>query len=261
MDIATESFLLGNVENVTIFLIYMENVLQIVYNDVDEGDGSVPTNIKSTIYLYIKNNFQPDDPIVQTELYTIFDNIKSATIRQTLIRLSEEDKIVKSDKIQGVYFLSNPNRILDNHTLNFKKYIEQKFLKDSNGEVIGYESGFNIANQLGLTTQVTNVSYIYSNAVADKLREVRISNRRFVINSPRITVTSKNYKLLQVLDLIGNFKRYSEHSIEDARIIFEKYLGDLKLDKTEINEVVEHYPLKTQLDFYKMEVDHVITSR
>jgi len=56
-DIATESFLLGNVGIVTIFLIYMEKVLQIVYNDVDEGDGSVPTNIKSTIYLYIKNNF------------------------------------------------------------------------------------------------------------------------------------------------------------------------------------------------------------
>ena len=75
-DIATELFLLGNVGIVTIFLIYMEKVLQIVQNDVDEGDGSVPTNIKSTIYLYFKNNFQPDNPIVQTELYTIFDNIK-----------------------------------------------------------------------------------------------------------------------------------------------------------------------------------------
>ncbi len=217
--------------------------------------------IKSTIYTYIIENYQASDPIVQTELYSLFNNIKPATIRQTLIRLSDESKIIKSDKIQGVYFLTNPNRILDIHTLNFKKYIEQKYLKDPNGEVIGYETGFSIANQLGLTTQVTNVSYIYSNAVADKLREIRISNRRFVINSPRVKVTSKNYKLLQVLDIIGDFKKYSECSNEEAQKIFEKYLNNLELSKNEINELISSYPVKTQLDYYKMEVDHVITSR
>lgn len=217
--------------------------------------------IKDTIYQYIKANYKAGDPIVQTELYAIFANIKAATIRQTLLRLSKESKIIKPDKIQGVYFLSNPERVLDMHTLNFKKYIEQKYLKDAKGEVIGYETGFTIANQLGLTTQVANVTRIYSNAVADKLRELRISNRRFVINSPRVRVTSKNYKLLQVLDIVGSLKKYSECSNRETQKIFGEYLNDLELSNDEIGEIIASYPIKTQLNYYKMEVDHVITSR
>jgi len=218
-------------------------------------------SIKNTINHYLKSHYQASDPVFQTELYQIFHHIKPVTIRQSLIRLSHEGHILKSDKIKGVYFLYNPNRILDIQTMNVRKYIEHKYLKDSNGEIIGYESGFIIANQLGLTSQVPSVSHIYSNAVAGKLREVRISNRKFIMNAPKVKVTTRNYKLLQVLDIIGKFHQYSEYSYEEANKIFKSYLHDLTLNNEEIHAVLSKYPIKTQLNFYKMEVDHVITSR
>jgi hypothetical protein len=219
------------------------------------------TTIKNSIYTYIIENYEPTDPIVQQELYEIFELNKPITIRQTLRRLAQDGKIIKSEKIPGVYFLPDPNRILETHTLNFSKYIEQKYIKDNQGKILGYESGFSIANRLGLTTQMPSVSYIYSNSLAEKKREVRIGNRRFIINAPRVPVTLENYKLLQILDIITNFNRYSEYGIEDALVIFKKYLGDLSLNKAEIQDILNHYPLKTQLNFYKLEVDHVITFR
>jgi hypothetical protein len=219
------------------------------------------TTIKNSIYSYIIENFKPTDPIVQTELYDFLKLFKPITIRQTLRRLAQDEKIIKSEKIPGVYFLPDLNRVLSTHTLNFSKYIEQKYLKDDQGKVLGYESGFTIANRLGLTTQMPSVNYIYSNSLADKKREVKINNRRFIINAPRVTVTTENYRLLQVLDIISNFERYSEYKIQDARNIFKEYLSDLSLNKTEIEDILNHYPIKTQLNFYKMGVDHVIAFR
>lgn len=220
----------------------------------------VHTN-KKEIYDYLRNHYQLNEPIVQKDIYEKFPHIKPGTIRQTVSRLVKEGKMIKASTIHGVYFLPNPNRVLTSHTMDFTKFIERKYLQDEQGEVIGYESGFVLANRLGLTSQTPSVTTIYSNAVADKKRAITISNRRFVINKPKVQVTSKNYKLLQVLDIISSFNKYSEKAIEEALIIFGHYLTNLELSKNDMEKIVSHYPIKTQLAYYKMEVGHAITSR
>ncbi len=216
---------------------------------------------KAMIEEYIINNYELSEPIEQKELYKVFSNIKPITIRQTLRRLADNGMIIRSKNMAGVYFLPNPTRVLSSYNMDFRKYIEQKYLRDSHGNVAGYESGFSIANYLGLTNQVPSVTHIYSNNVGDRKREIEIDNRRFVINTPKIDVTSKNYKFLQILDLITNYDRYSEYPIQKALRIFENYLVDLSLSNEEINQILSCYPIKTQLNYYKMEVDHVITPR
>ena len=219
------------------------------------------TTIKDKIQHYIHTSYDVSNPIIQKDLYRIFNNINPITIRQTLIRLAEEEEIYKSNTVKGVYFKPNPNRILNEPTMNFSKLIEQKYLMDLSGNRIGYITGFVLSNQLGLTSQSTNVTYIYSNAVAERKREVEVDNRRFVINRSRVFVNDRNYRLLQILDLVTDYEKYSEYPIEKALRIFSEYMKTSKLTKEKMESILNSYPIKTQLQFYKLEVDHVITPK
>ena len=218
-------------------------------------------SIKQRLLRYIKDKYKPNQPIIQKDLYKQFENINPVTIRQTLLRLTEDQLLIKSDTTKGTFFIPDQNRILDVNTFDFNNFLEQKYLFDNSGKRIGYISGFQTANKLGLTSQTSNVYTIMSNAVSEKKRRIKAGNRRIIINRSRVEVNDLNYKFLQVLDLISEHEKYFDYSMEKNLEIFEYYLSELLLDKNEIDVILSKYPLKTQLNFYKMEVDHVITRR
>ena len=124
---------------------------------------------------------------------------------ESIRRLINVGKILKVKN--GVYELPNPNRVLKSHVVNISKVVEQTYLKDKEDNLIGYRSGINFANQLGLTSQTASVDVVYSNAVSNRKREIKLNKSRLIINSPRVEVTNKNYKLLQVLDLLTEFEK------------------------------------------------------
>jgi hypothetical protein len=216
------------------------------------------STIKDQISDYILKNHQAADPIIQKDLYRIFVNVSPITIRQTLLRLSKNGIITKSESIKGVYFISKQNTVLKSHSLNFNQLIENKFLVDMNKKVIGYESGLSLANELGLTTQTSSTVYVVSNAVADRKRELLIDNRRIIIDKSRIDVDHRNYRFLQVLDLISDFESFCEVDPEQALTVLKTYLRDLTLSKKEIDTIFRFYPIKTERNYYKLGVDHVI---
>ena len=125
--------------------------------------------------------------------------------------------------------------------------------------MIGYRSGFYIANALRLTTQTPSVTLIYSNDVANRKRTIKVHNNKITIDQARTIVTNDNYKLLQVLDLLNELDKYNELSFDEARLIIIDYLKDIKLNKKEIENIVEIYPKDAQINFYKMEVLNEIT--
>lgn len=216
------------------------------------------STLKDQIKDYIFENYNATDPIIQKNLYKIFVNINPITIRQTLLRLSMDGMITKSKSIAGIYFLSKKETVLKSQSMNFVQLIEQKFIIDKHKNIIGYESGFSIANKLGLTSQTSSTVYIYSNAVADRKREVIIDNRRFILDKPRIDIDNHNFKFLQVLDLISDFETYCEVEKEKALNNIKNYLRDLTLSQKEIEKILESYPIKTERNYYKLGVDHVI---
>jgi hypothetical protein len=226
-----------------------------------KGDAIVKISYKDTIYIYICEKYQVSEPIIQKDLYQEFGNLNKVTIRQSLLRLSEEKKLIKSPHIQGTFFLPNPNLIFDIVSFDFNKLIEQKYLFNKERKRIGYIGGFVFANQIGLSTQTSNVLYVYSNDVSDRKRKIQINGRRVIINRPKIEVNEDNYRFLQVLDLISDFNKYVEYSIDKANIVIKQYLSNLTLSKKVIETILNQYPIKTQLNYYKLEVDHVITPR
>lgn len=211
------------------------------------------------IYDSIKNSYKNGQPFFLKDLYKQFPEVKEGTIRESIRRLINEEKILKAKN--GVYELPNPNRVLKSHVVNISKVVEQTYLKDKEDKLIGYRSGINFANQLGLTSQTASVDVVYSNAVSNRKREIKLNKSRLIINSPRVEVTNKNYKLLQVLDLLTEFEKYSEYDLKQAESKIFSYISGIKLSIEEMDRIVEAYPLAAQVKFYKIGGANVITQR
>ncbi len=211
------------------------------------------------LYEYIEKTYEFNEPFLLKELYDVFPDIKQGTIRESIRRLFEQDKLIKSKN--GVYGLPNPYRILKMAVMNSEDAVNKKYIKSDDGTVIGYRSGFYIANALGLTTQTSSDLVIYANEVSKKKRTIRIKNIRVIINQARIKVTNDNFKLLQVLDLFVDFNKFSEYSLSESKEIICNYLNGLNLSSKEIENIVDAYPKDAQIQFYKLGGTHAFTHK
>ncbi len=217
----------------------------------------IKMTIKNLLYTYIKNKYKDNKPILLVELYEAFPNLKKGTIRENMRRFVLDENLIKIKN--GVYGFPDPNRILKTPTFDTDETINKKYIINESGSVIGYRSGFHIANSLRLTTQTPSITLIYSNEVANRKRTIKIHNNKITINQARTIVTDNNYKLLQVLDLLNEFDKYNELSFDEARQIIINYLKENKLTKKDIEDIVEIYPKNAQINFYKMGVLNEIT--
>ena len=215
--------------------------------------------IINQIYEYIEKKYKFSEPFLLKELYGVFPDVKQGTIRESIRRLLKQEKLIKSKN--GVYGLPNPNRILKTAVLNSEDAVNKKYIKTKDGTVIGYRSGFYIANALRLTTQTSSDLVVYSNKVSKKKRTIRVKNIRVIMNQARVTVTNENYKLLQVLDLLVNFRKFSEYSLNESKEIISYYLNGLNLSNEEIENIVDEYPKDAQIQFYKLGGTYAFTHK
>lgn len=222
--------------------------------DIDGNENKSNSNI---ILSYIKSNFALGQPIFTREIYQVFPTMRRGSIRQILSRLVEQKIIERAE--QGIYFKPKSKRLIASNHLSSQRIIEDKYLKNKNR--VGYITGINLANRLGLTQQIANVETIKSNNVSNKKRKVNINKGKVIINAPRVKVNDENYKLLQILDVLNDFERLSEIDLASATPVIWDYLKDLKLSKEEIDRCVDAYPLKAQVNFFKTGVYHELIKK
>ena len=216
-----------------------------------------PPSITNRIYDFMKEKSQFYQPFLLKNLYRQFPDIKDGTIREMMRRLVGEKKVIKIKN--GLYFLPNPERILQSYAVNVMNIIDSVYLKNQDNEFIGYRSGINFANLLGLTSQTASVEVIYSNNISTRKREIKIQNNRLMINAPRVKITNQNYKLLQLLDLLTDFEKVSEYELDQVQSKLLAYIKAIQISSIELNRIVEAYPLAAQVKFYKLGAANVIT--
>ncbi len=207
----------------------------------------------------MKEKSQFYQPFLLKNLYRQFPDVKDGTIREMMRRLVGERKVIKIKN--GLYFLPNPERVLQSYAVNVMNIIDSVYLKNQDNEFVGYRSGINFANQLGLTSQTASVEVIYSNNVSTRKREIKIQNNRLMINAPRVKITNQNYKLLQLLDLLTDFEKISEYELDQVQSKLLAYIKAIQISTIELNRIVEAYPLAAQVKFYKLGAVNVITQR
>lgn len=207
---------------------------------------------------YIMKNYDVNTPIFVRDFYDKFPLVPRGTIRSTIKRLYENKKIEKID--EGVYALPNEGSILRKATVYASDVIKRKYLIND-GVTIGYVSGINFSNMLGLTSQTASVETILSNVVLSKMRETEVGGQRVVVGRPKTKVDSYNYRLLQVMDLLNEFEKYSEYDLKSAAPNILKYLTSISLSKNEVEKIVSLYLPLAQVKFYKIGGQNVITSK
>jgi hypothetical protein len=213
---------------------------------------------KDIILEYIKTNYDNKTPIFVNDIYKEFTEISEGTIRSLFKRFSDSGVLEKVDN--GVYALPNKESVLGKATVYVSNVIENKYIRNEKGQRIGYISGINFSNQIGLTSQTASVNTIYSNNISNKKRMTTLKNSRLIINAPRVKVTDENYKLLQILDLLNEFEKLSEQDLKTASNKILEFLEKIKLKKEEVELIVSKYPLEAQVKFYKIGGANAITS-
>jgi len=214
---------------------------------------------KDIILEYIKTNYDNKKPIFVNDIYKAFPQISEGTIRSIFKRFSESGVLEKVNN--GVYALPNKESILGKATVYISDVIQNKYILNEKGEKIGYTSGINFSNQIGLTSQTASVNTIYSNNVSNRKRMTILKNNRLIVNAPRVEVTDYNYKLLQVLDLLNEFEKFSEYDLKTSSKKILEFLGTIKLKGEEVESIVAKYPLEAQVRFYKIGGANAITSK
>jgi len=115
---------------------------------------------------------------------------------------------------------------------------------EEKGKTTGYLTGYSIYNQLGLTTQVSNIIQIGKNQVRPKLKRGRYTIS-FV--KQKNTISKENIPFLQLLDAIRYIKRVPDASVESS---CRRFLGIIK-DYTEkevstLVRLAQKYPPATR---------------
>ena len=139
-----------------------------------------------------------NEPIILKDVK--LDGISDENIRQIFSRLVKNGQIERYD--QGVYYIPKVTP-LGKSRIPARKVYEKKFISDQKS-TFGFYTGLTLQNAIGLTSQVPNIIEIVTNREKSRLRELAVGNQKLRLRKARTTVTSRNVKTLQLLELMNS---------------------------------------------------------
>jgi hypothetical protein len=134
-------------------------------------------------------------------------NGREAVIK-ALNRLAAAGRIAKLSKGKFYKAESTPFGILEPD-----RYQVVKDLLEKDGRIVGYLTGLSIYNQLGLSTQVSNVIQIGKDEVRPKFKR---GNYTISFVRQKNIITKDSIPLLQVLDAMRYIKKIPDTTVLDA---------------------------------------------
>lgn len=178
----------------------------------------------------------------------IQDNLEKqkifANINVIINRLNSENIIKTFTK--GIYYKPIKN-IFGEMPLDKEKVINKKYLQDENNNVIGYITGVKLFNQLGLTTQVPNITTIVTNNCNNKY-DYKVECLNIIIRKSVLKVNNDNYSYLQFIDILLN-KEKVNIEIDNYQEILYNYIIQNNLDFERIIKYARETENKKVLDY------------
>jgi len=189
-------------------------------------------NYNQLVLKYI-NAFQKDDPIFIEEIKEyVVQFCKKEDINKVcenvnviLNRLNKEN-IIKTF-YKGIYYKPTKN-VFGEMPLDKNKVIDKKYLKDKNSNRKGYIAGAKLFNQLGLTTQVPNITNIVTNECKN-YNEYENEYLNVTIRKPKVEINNENYRYLQLFDILNNRDNVNVEVDNEDEIIYQ-FIQDNNLD-------------------------------
>ncbi|MDO4290359.1 MAG: hypothetical protein Q4C41_03905 [Eggerthellaceae bacterium] len=187
----------------------------------------------------LEKRFGVDQPILVDEIIGLFPSITRQAVYKKIGAAVEAGKLARYDR--GVYYLPTETQ-LGRSVLSARSVAKKRWM-ESDGDVFGYVSGFNLANEVGMTTQVPATLEITTNKETMRVRDVKPFGgwRRVTLRKPRRPVNKRNVDALRFLDLI---------TVEDVGELEADEFDSLKqlarkAGRTMIYDCSASYPAKT----------------
>lgn len=172
------------------------------------------------------------------EEYTIPVYKAKPIINVTLKRLADKGQIERFQK--GVYYRAK--QTVFGKASPSAETLEAQLLIRRGDNIIGYETGVSLMNQIGLTTLVPKKREIATNAYRKK-----IIDKYIIARKPVITVNAENFRYLQLLDVIRDLPE-APVDAENPRALLHAFAEKNALDTVEaMSYAKQHYPQKTLL--------------
>ena len=208
-----------------------------------------------SLYEYLAENFGENEPIFVSEIR--IEGMTDVNLRQQIKKLADSGKIKRFDA--GIYFIPKQTIFRSGSQLSTYKVIEKKYLQNEK-QRFGYISGFMLANQIGLTTQVPMTYEVVTNKATKDYRETKLAKTRVIIRKPRVEVTEENYKILQFLDLMRDIECYSEVEGEQLKKRLMRYMQNMKLSFPMLEPYLTYYPDRIYKNMYETRLLYGISS-
>ena len=200
------------------------------------------------LYEYLLKNYKPNEPIFTSDIEV---GLSGNTLRPVVKQLCEQGLLNRFDN--GVFYIPSKSRLKGGVPISAGTVAKYRYIT-RRGKVEGYYSGYTLANQVGMTSQVPVTVEIVSNEASAKVRDIKIKEQTIRLRKPKTTVTKDNAKVLQFLDLVCEVDRLSDES-ED---VISKRLRDIikkqNIKKQDIDTYISLYPLKVYKNFYEKEL-------
>lgn len=180
---------------------------------------------------------------------------KKETVIKSLNRMAASGKIAKLSK--GKFY--KPENTPFGNLLPDQKQIVKDLLEKEGRVIIGYLTGYSIYNQLGLSTQVSNVIQI---GCANVRPAIKRGIYKIVFVKQKNTITKENIPLLQILDAIKTIKKIPDASVLKSCKRFVAIVKELsKKQNNLLAKLALKYPPSTRallgsfIDLAKPELD------
>ncbi len=207
-----------------------------------------------TVFDYILEYYKAGEPIFLTDIQV--GGVSDEAIRQQLKRLADAGKLMRYEA--GIYYLPKKTRLKSVYKPSADVVARYKYIC-RNGKVIGYYSGHTFANQIGVSAQVPFKTEIVSNNFTSIVRDVKVGNQIYTVRKARVPVTEKNYKVLQLLELLKNIDEYADENKENVQENLTAYIRKNEISRDQVDQYLAHFPMKIYKSIYEMRLEHVFT--
>ena len=211
------------------------------------------------IYDYLMENYKQGEPIFSADIH--IHEMSEENIRYHLKKLTDDGVICRFES--GIYYLPKRNILGEYSKLSAETVAIHKYIL-RHGKRVGFYSGYTLANQLGLSTQVPFKEEITSNYAPAQVREIKIKDRKYIIRRPVIPVTEENAYTLQFLDCLKDIDKSAEEDMkvcgEDMKncgIILTQFAQKHNITKEKVDQLLGYYPLKVYKAIYETGVNYV----
>jgi hypothetical protein len=130
------------------------------------------------------------------------------------------------------------------------RYQVVKDLLEKNGKIIGYLTGYNAFNELGLTTQLPNIIQIGRNEIRPPMQR-GIYKITFIRQNN--IITKENVEYLKILDAIKLIKKVPDTKVDNSILKLRSVIKKIPTDKIQyISKLAVKYPPSTRAVFGAM---------